>query len=97
MRREALFYMLPVQDVCWMNPRPLSSPLTPPLLTACISIKLLSDSMRDSAEVRLEKEKASQKNKVREKAECQTRTGSGGKNSFSQPRSAPQAERMQTP
>lgn len=56
--------------------------------------------MRDSAEVRLEKEKAfqqQQKKKVREKAECQTSTGSGGKNSFSHPRSAPQAERMRTP
>lgn len=98
MRREALFYRLPVQDVCWMNPRPLSSPLTPPLLTACISIKLLSDSVRDSAEVQLEIEKGFRKKKKKsEKEECQTSTGSGGKNSFPQPRSAPQAERMRSP
>lgn len=65
--------MLPVQDVCWKNTGPLSSPLTllppQPLQTACISIKLLSDSVRDSAEVRLEKEKAFQKKKS-ENEEC---------------------------
>lgn len=81
----------------------LPSPPSLPFQTACIGIKLLSESVGDSAEVRLEEETAkhprpSQKEKKKWKGKnARLASGLERKNSFPQPRSAPQAERIRSP
>lgn len=89
--------MLPVRDVCWMNPGPLSSPPPPPpTYPNCLHQHKTPVRQRAGFRSVTGERGGFSKKKVKRKS-ARLASGLRGKNSFPQPRSAPQAQCMRGP